>query len=809
VAHLQAAQSGYDSLFKMGCWDVSQNADRFKAELGILPCITPGGSDFAPHLQHALSGSQLLLLQGMPMNKLMFARETQRDCQDLAGNAMSTTVIGASLVSAVISGAHRFRLSSPVDAPLSRSDTLSASSDMKAIRPSLMKRIVCVVNAPEQLNLKLLRKDALMSARLCNCEGDNRISEALVHICSVCGHTACAQCAGLPRHEYADTITRDQRLVTPNQFVHQWRAKLPHRLKFMAFPKIRPLVAPFQPLEDQTASFIDHLEEARISKHHFCIQDVLRQDAKWKIVYRSHQARLELRIGRVLEWLLFLDCPSGLPGNSPLRKLFGHPIAQAEVTQSLLHVDWKVHLPIARSYKLQVRGSSSKARSWRSRIGLPDYRDETVPTSLHIRSRSADSEFLAGDFHLEAQCGTACESLYKRVVDPELYLFLDPDLIGKSKDDAFVFADDCGRKQYGDPRIPSACVDTLWRPWAIKGQDPHEVGITLPGIWHPATIALEFAEVACTVSIPVDGKSFAKAQIDCLHDVIVLEADFTEVLPLSGVNEYSWALEHAKTLPTFSSWQPFPSKSSGCSCAPKYPPILWRVNEKGVATPHEDQQGAASFERDIKKRPPVLRIQARAGIATTGIEIAINIASLVHRAVGHLSSQRQASTSWRLLTDHATLAPIRYPPFRLLSNANDAPATLTKANAYLKHAQPRSLAWMKTQEQGRTLKITEVEEAVEPNLGWRVEAQAHVHLTVRGGVLADLPSFTGRHCPKQSTARRRPPTPHRLLRDSDSLSAAHGIAVERRTEEVLGVEIVQHLQRAARGKLRPALAADN
>jgi hypothetical protein len=113
VAHLLAAQDGYDSMSKMQIWDVSQNVDRFKTGMGLMPCITPGGCDFASNRQDALNGSQTLVLQGMPLDKLHFAGETQRECQDLAGNAMSTTVIGASLISAILHG-HKAFQSSPL-----------------------------------------------------------------------------------------------------------------------------------------------------------------------------------------------------------------------------------------------------------------------------------------------------------------------------------------------------------------------------------------------------------------------------------------------------------------------------------------------------------------------------------------------------------------------------------------------------------------------------------------------------------------------------------------------------------------------
>jgi len=43
-----------------------------------------------------------LSLQGIPIEKLLLTRESQRQLQDLAGNAMTSTVVGAALMSALI-----------------------------------------------------------------------------------------------------------------------------------------------------------------------------------------------------------------------------------------------------------------------------------------------------------------------------------------------------------------------------------------------------------------------------------------------------------------------------------------------------------------------------------------------------------------------------------------------------------------------------------------------------------------------------------------------------------------------------------
>lgn len=102
VAHSLAAQDGYDSMSKMQIWDDSQNVDRFKTSMALMPCVTLGGCDFASNRQDALKGSQTLVLQGPPFNKLHFAGDSQRECQNLAGNAMSITIVGASLISAIL-----------------------------------------------------------------------------------------------------------------------------------------------------------------------------------------------------------------------------------------------------------------------------------------------------------------------------------------------------------------------------------------------------------------------------------------------------------------------------------------------------------------------------------------------------------------------------------------------------------------------------------------------------------------------------------------------------------------------------------
>ncbi|KAH3990038.1 hypothetical protein HBI26_002010 [Parastagonospora nodorum] len=735
VAYLQAAQKGHDAMYKMAVLDVSQNVDRFKNSLGILPCITPGGCDFATNRQEALSGKQLLLLQGMPLNKLLFGTETQKECQDLAGNAMTTTVIGASIISAIICGWRAFRFDSPRSSAPHKTSALPLKEHIRISSPKVYE---LGEDDTDKIDLGTLRHEACLSARLCNCEGEKSICKYTIRVCSGCGHTACEKCAGNPKHCYDNNILRSNRKQTPNDFVQEWRPKLATRFTFDSFPDVRQLAS--KASEKILKPFLDHVIEIDVKSQQFCFRDMLRRHNGWSVIYGSHHATLELCLGHKVEWFLFLNCPSEIAGNDPLRKQLLNPIARAKVIDSLLDVQWEFRLPSIKKHSLQVNSLGSRCSSWRSRLGLLDYKSETVPMSLQVASQSRDCKNVIGEFELLPDCGTASSSLYKRTIGPDLYLFLDPTLLGGSDTDAFTFSEDCSQKSYGESRISVIDVEATWRPWQIHDEAVHDVEATLPAIWTSVSMKLQPVNTAFTVSVPATAASLRQVEHDCSRALTVLEARVPERLP--DVSKHSWVLERVKRLPTLSAWQPTSLGSlRGCACAPVYPPILWHINDKGIASPQEARKAAAEFERAVKTRAPIFSVNSSFEKGITQIVIAINAAALVHRARGRLPRTSSTNTMWRLYTDHAELPSEPFPKFRLLSNANDPPCALSSSIAYLRNAQPRALSWMETQELGKELTITEVEEAVHANLGWRAEARAEAVLSVRGGVLADLPSF--------------------------------------------------------------------
>lgn len=458
-------------------WDVSQNVDRFKGGGGIVPCISPYGCLFITNRHTALSGQELLLLQGMPMNRLLLATETQKDCQDLAGNAMSTTVIGASLISAIICGWQSFR-------PGLRSNlSLAPQSTNKAVSSKASPMTSHIIQPGDEIrvNLEELKHKAMISACLCECEGALGMCKASVLECSACGHTSCEECAGNPKHHYRVAHTQGNRSYTPMQFVQDWKPRLPVRLKFETFR----ILNMYNLMVDTTAAgvdeFVSRVVDADISSQYFCLENITRRRGKWKAVYSSGQVRLELQIGPVIQWLLFVKCPANEPGDSPLRSILECPVARASVQTSLLDCKWQIFLPTTTKCQIRITGSRERTSSWKNRIGLPDYHDESVPKTIHIQTDSTEALHLVGKYEQLPRCGTACGSLYQRTTMPMLFMFLDPNPTGQPDKDCFVFSHDHGRKNFGDQRIILARLDPSWRPWDLNTVS--DVNATLIGAW--------------------------------------------------------------------------------------------------------------------------------------------------------------------------------------------------------------------------------------------------------------------------------------------------------------------------------------
>ena len=68
---------------------------------GIAGCLTPGGWSYLPHLGRSVTGTEKLLFQGIPVDRLQLGQESEVQVSDLAGNAMSLSVVSSAILAAL------------------------------------------------------------------------------------------------------------------------------------------------------------------------------------------------------------------------------------------------------------------------------------------------------------------------------------------------------------------------------------------------------------------------------------------------------------------------------------------------------------------------------------------------------------------------------------------------------------------------------------------------------------------------------------------------------------------------------------
>lgn len=754
VAYLRAAvRDGTDPAFKETIWDVSQNADRYHDKPGVVPCITPKGQVFSTNRQGPLTGLELLGLQGLPLDKILLARESAADCQDLAGNAMSTTVIAASQISAIIS-AYRFFAKTPLGKQIRLLQ--QAPSKVQHIQLGNMVAYETTSLDPQELDLNLLSKVARSSSRLCSRECDDGFCEAPVRCCSLCGHTACASHAGNPKHVYPKMLEDILRSPAAPDFVLEWKSKLPPCVVFENFSGFS-LSETYQAQlvsNSLTKAFAHRLARANLEGINFRRAEFKRQFGSWRVLYKSPYADLVLSLGQKLEWQLYVHCAPELSGSSDLRKIFEGPIARGHISESLLAPAWEIYIPHVHDIPLNIQGSRETHKSFRNKLGLVGYETETVPALLSVQHTAEEaenpiflSESLAGDYAHLPRCGTASNSLYKRTTAPSLYLFLDPDPLSHGSD-SFHFSYDCSRKQPGNHREILALLDPNWRPWNEEDTQDCFISAISHGSWERvAQDTMILKPYTPSISAKMLSSPLDSPGTGCTEIASILKITAPRTVFAADMSDNLWALEQVISTPSFPEWQLTDLDFDiGCACTPPNPRLLWNVQPNGIATAYEDPQEAAVYERAIKSHTTVFHVEP--SNKGKGINIGLNISMLVHRVASAFIHTDRAhrskpeKVSWRLLTNQNYSTVEKLPKFELRSNANDKkfPGKLQLAHP-LHGAQPRALEWMRLQERGVKFTLAETEEAFDSKLGWRLEVMAESDTLIRGGVLADRPSF--------------------------------------------------------------------
>jgi SNF2-related domain len=724
-------------------------------------------------------GLESLSLQGLPIEKLLLTRESQSDLQDLAGNAMSSTVIGAAMLAGIIIGFKAFPHGKSWDP--SKNNTVDNVAGHIRNSTQLLK---------SNLDLASYKSSAIsdvidlaeLSSRRCICEGRNSMTPNPLQRCEECGHGTCAECGGNPKHVYKPLPKEFvSRRITPGHFENQLKDALPMRMQLGGVS-----IAALTTLRDESTIkvsdedwhiFTEGVQKALGAELRY---HSVKRAQTWTVEFDSPTARLELDLNPLQpEWRAYAKPAKSLPGNSRARQLLNKPFARMRpasksVSKDLIAGNWEFCFPRDHTFKISMKGQGETVKSWEARLGLTESRfaDKRVWSELNITTEDDADSYLdtdiSGVYKLLPDCGTSSGCLHKRVGkkdDIPLFLFLDPGRYQDMSRDYFVFSTDVKRTNYNETRQIVARVNPSWRPVAFEGTK--KVSCVLEGQWVPSSklkitpvvsssvanhsypgpgFKIDFSTDSCAAALTIIACKVPLSQGENFGSKVGEWFEINRANERTIFSQVSWITERVRSINGLETWQYLAPHSSSlhesCErCAPKYPRVRWRL-QKNKLIPYEDPQDAGPFERALKNRPEAFITQIRIDDDSVGnLRIGLNIPTLIHRALSKLPKNGvDTKVSWRLHTDYIAPAYPKYPTFTLSSNKNSAFSDQPPHFKYdLRKEQLRSLTWMKNQESEDAPPFIEeeVEESLLPQLGWRAEGRATTNVDIKGGVLAD------------------------------------------------------------------------
>ena len=133
-----------------------------------------------------VSGTEALSLQGLPLDRMLLTRETQADLMDMAGNAMTSTVVCAIMLAGLIA-VHEI-LDDGEEFSTNSGEAEAKSLLVPSEAHSLVRSNLQVVQTP-LIDHAVLKVKAASSVLCCSCERQTRVQDS-IYSCTLCGHTA-------------------------------------------------------------------------------------------------------------------------------------------------------------------------------------------------------------------------------------------------------------------------------------------------------------------------------------------------------------------------------------------------------------------------------------------------------------------------------------------------------------------------------------------------------------------------------------------------------------------------------------------
>ncbi|KAI0473159.1 hypothetical protein GGR56DRAFT_602340 [Xylariaceae sp. FL0804] len=796
LRYLTPPRTVFDSRYKPLIVDISQNIDRAgksTISFGMSQCITASSMQYLTNQFRNLSGVDALSLQGLPVEQLHFAQESQEDLIDLAGNAMSTSVVGAASLAALIwIDKHRNKSGETPFAPCSGVTTNAYEINISVVAQEMKpEKNYSVFSRCNDLGAL---KDLVQRSRVyCFCGGAALYSSEKFKKCKICGTVRCVHCAGNPVHEY-EQFTRPASSLPPAAVPYNMAAYFPSVLSgvihlepnlygdrstytFVQFPAL------VDSLNQATFYYEETLVTEKITLT-FSTHDDDKGENKLDFGFRVHCVMSEA----TMIWYVFLHM--ACRGAQQVRNDLNIGIEELERPFARAVVGWGANslLPPAKSWQLQPFKDT--------RLELTFKKDEPEGTiTIGIQCSDALSGFqphvqqelasIKGTYKHHPNCLAAEDSLHF-CSDTGLYFFKDPTDKWPAEWDTYVISRECGY---------------------LKLDEFREIIVKFPRKWSPASgsvpvsVRCQWIEPAAGVSqpaLPLQLENHLDVPVNASNNIAAGHHDFYVLAQLcidlpptedkQGLlaklahdsKSGTWQMIGKLNLPDLMEFiAPFNVKLAGtdflratyilesCAmersqlrcCAPEMPQTIWMVKDDGSKEAHRLYKDMQDYEEGLKKVPKPFQILAKAQkkdeATSLEVQYTINPAVLIHRALCHLTHdgmrrsdpQDVVSAHTETQVTYVEHSKCRFDKFSdsLKSRQGRVPEDQwPKPNLKLQMSewQSQSLAWMIDQERSpQPFVEREVEEHVVDDLSLRLVGIAERKVLRRGGVLADAPGY--------------------------------------------------------------------
>ena len=456
----QAVKRSRDSTYKAEVWDLSQNVDRqsFPPD-GLTGCLTPSGCAFLTCRGGPIIGVETLKLQGLPVDDIMLSCESEPQLRDFAGNAMTTTVVGAAMLCALVVATES--LPGPGHMDNDEDDEKMYSTELKGKTEGIdgsttkgglthggMRKLVFADVRPNNgvkwiqnpMDLSAAREGVKVhnlvvaagkSAQACHCEGRFETC-SLVRRCCSCHVSVCIKCAPRINENHVHNREPDVEVkrcdrIKPVAFLQMFRKALPMRIHLLGFGGDEGLsnlqatrdAHPSSDMKCKPWNLWTKIVTCALKSNEFRFAGISR-GAEWSASYRhvacdGAVASLcltllpslsgdESRQRPMAVWTLSVEPPPNVTGS--IRLLLSEPIARMTVdassstlSDSLTSGEWEVRLPL--DYAFQVTINSVKGTpvvpSWKASLGLKKHLNDKRHSSYSISVAENDKAFLSRD----------------------------------------------------------------------------------------------------------------------------------------------------------------------------------------------------------------------------------------------------------------------------------------------------------------------------------------------------------------------------------------------------------------------------